>query len=188
MTGREGREKKTYLDHIRSDKANTTSPALRRVIKHIVNSDPLVARSQSVQLVLEQDILGVDIRKDEVDFGVVAARTTAHNRLCDLQHWGDARAAGDHTETLDHVGGVGHGALGAADFHLVPDLHLGEALADVACGVALDEEVKVAGGRVIGDGGVGAEDLFLGGGAGLGVGDGEGGGEGDVLAGWETED
>lgn len=60
-------------------------------------------------------------------------------------------------------------------------------LGDVARGVGFDQDVEVAGLVVAGDGGVGADDLFLDDFAG-GAGAGESGGEGDVLADGEAED
>lgn len=177
-----------HLDHISSDETNTAGPALWRVVENVVDPEALVLRGQVVQLLLAQDILRVDVCEDEIDLGPVPGGAAADDGLCDLQHGSDASAAGDHAETLDQVGLVGHGALGAPDLELVANLHLGQVLADVAGGVALDEQVEVAGGRVIGDWGVGAQNLLWGGDAGLGVGDWEGCGEGDVLAGWQAED
>ena len=71
----------------------------------------------------------------------------------------------------DHVGGIYHGALGAADLHSLADHEGSDVLADVAGGVRLDEEVEEAAVLVGGDRSIGADDF-------LAV---DGGSEGDVL-------
>lgn len=60
--------------------------------------------------------------------------------------------------------------------------------ADVASGVGLDEDIEVAGSSVVGNGGVGTENLLVGDDLSLGVLDGQGGSQGDVLADGQTED
>ena len=78
-----------------------------------------------------------------------------------------------------HVGGVDHGALGAADLEVVANLQGGQVLGDVTLGVGLDKQVEVASLIVGGNGGVGADNLL-----GLAF---DGGGERDVLTDGQTE-
>lgn len=131
-----------------------------------------------VDVLLEQDVLGVHVREDEVDFCPVACSAAALDSLDDLEHGRDAGSAGDHAEVAHEVGRVDHCALGAADLYGLSDLHRGDVLGDIAGGVRLDEEVDMAAVFIGGDGRVGADDFFA-------V---DGGGEGDVLADGEAED
>ena len=176
-------KRKTHLDHVRSDKANTTSPPGRGVVEHIVHTEAVILLLELVQLLLEQDILGVDVGKDQVHLGGVVTTvpgTVADDGLDDLQHGGDTSTSGDHTNVTAHVGGVDHGTLGTAHLHGVTDLQGGQVLGDVTLGVSLDEEVKVTGIFVGGNRSVGAQNLL-----GLAV---DVGGERDVLTDGETQD
>lgn len=175
--------RETYVDHLRSDIADTASPALRGLIQNVVDADTLVLLGEGVEVLLEENVLRGDVGKDEVDLGGVAGSAAADNGADDLEHRGDAGAAGNHAKVADHVGGVDKGALGAADANGLADDERGHHLGDVTLGVRLDEQVKVAGLVVAGDGGVGADNL-LGGAVGLG----EGCADGDVLADGEAED
>lgn len=173
----------TYLDHVGSHEANTAGPALGRVVQHVVHAETLILLGQLLELLLEQDVIRVDVGKDQVDLGGIVttvAGTVANDRLDDLQHGGDTRATGDHTNVPAHVGRVHHGTLGAAHLHGLSDLQLGQVLGDVALGVGLDEQVEVAGFIVRGDGSVRADNL-------LGLA-GDGGGKRDVLADGEAQD
>lgn len=138
---------------------------------------------QLVQLLLEQDVLGVNVGEQEVDLGGIVAAVTGtvtDDSLDDLEHGGDTGTTSDHTNVTAHVGSVDHGTLGAADLHGLADLESGQVLGDVTLGVSLDEQVEVTGLIVGGDRGVGADNLL-----GLAL---NGGGEGDVLTDGETED
>lgn len=175
--------RRTYLDHVRRHESYTTGPALGRVVQDIVDAETIVLLGQLVELLLEQDIVGVDVGEDQVDLGGVVttvAGTVANNSLDDLQHGGDTRATGDHTNVTAHIGSVHHGALGSAHLHGLADLQLAQVLGDVTLRVGLDEQVKVACLVVRGDGGVGADNL-------LGLA-GDGGGERDVLADGQAQD
>jgi hypothetical protein len=167
------------LDHVRGDESDAAVPLLGRVVQHIVHPKSVVLGRQRIQVVLEQDVLGVDIRKDQIDFGVVALSAATNDRLDDLQHGRDAGAAGNHAEVPNHVRGVDHGALGALDAHRLADLEGGDVLGDVAGGVRLDEQVEVALVLVRRDGRVRADHLLL-----LSV---DGGAERDVLPDGEAE-
>lgn len=60
--------------------------------------------------------------------------------------------------------------------------------ADVASGVALDEDIEVAGSSVVGNGSVRTQNLLVGDDVSLGVLDGQGGSQRDVLANGQAED
>lgn len=172
-----------YLNHIGSHEADTAGPALGRVVENVVDAESIVRLLQFLELVLEQDVLGVDVGEDQVNLGSVVATvagTVADDSLDNLQHGGDTSTTGDHTNVAAHVGGVDHGALGAADLHVVADLQLGEILGDVTLGVGLDEQIEVSGLIVGGDRGVRANNL-------LGL-TGDSSSERDVLANGEAED
>jgi hypothetical protein len=177
-----------YLDHVGSDETNTTSPALRGVVEDVVNSEATVLASHAVKFVLHENVLGVDVGEDQVNLSLVARSTATENSLGDLVHGGDTGTASDHSEAADHVGLVSHGTLGTLDLDGVTDLHLREMSADVAGGVALDENIEVAGGSVIGNGSVRTKNLLLSGDLSLGVLDRQGGSQRDVLANRQTED
>lgn len=172
----------TYGNHVGGDVADATGPALGRVVEDVVDADALVLGGERVEVLLEEDILRGDIGKDEVHLGLVALRTTTHNGADNLQHGGDARAAGNHAKVADHVGGVDERALGPADADGLADEQRGHHLGDVALRVGLDEQVKVAGLVVARDGRVGAHNL-LGGAVGLG----QRRADGDVLADGQAE-
>jgi len=178
----------TYLNHVRSHEANATSPAGRRVVEHVVHAEARVLTGELVQVLLQKNVLLVDVCEDEVDLGLISGSSASEDSLGDLQHGSDTGTASNHTEVPHHVGSVNHGALGALDLQLVADLESCEVTADVTGGVALDEQVDIAGLNIGGDGGVGAHDFLVGNGLGLGVLDIEVGGDRDVLANGQAED
>jgi hypothetical protein len=110
------------LDHIRSNEANAAGPSLGRVVKNVVYPDTRVLGCERVKVLLQQNVLGVDVGKDEVDLGGVAVCAATDDRLDDLEHGCDASATSDHTEVPDHVGGIDHCALGALHLHGLTDL------------------------------------------------------------------
>lgn len=173
----------SYRDHVGSDVANATSPALRRLVQYVVNPEALVLGREGVEVLLEQDILGRDVGEDEVDLGAVTRSAATDDGAHDLQHRGNSRAAGHHAEVADHVRGVDEGALGAPDADGLAHRQAGHVLADVAGGVGLDQQVEVAGLVVAADGGVGPHDLLA---AAVGLGD--VGADGDVLPDRQAED
>jgi hypothetical protein len=61
-----------YLDHVGSNKTNTTSPALRGVVEDVVNSEATVFTSHAVKFVLHENILGIDVGENQVDLSLVA--------------------------------------------------------------------------------------------------------------------
>lgn len=125
----------TYGNHFGSHVANTALPALRGLVQNIVNTDPLVLLDQSIEVLLEEDILGGNIGKDEIDPGEVTVVTTTDDGPDDLQHGGDTSAAGNHTKVLHHVRLVLEGALGTAHLDGLTDDEGSHVLGDVALGV-----------------------------------------------------
>jgi hypothetical protein len=178
----------SYLDHVSSHETNTASPALRRVVEHVVDAEARVFTGELVQVLSQENVLFVHVGENEVNLGLVAGRSASEDSLGDLQHRGDTSATSDHTKVPDHVGGVDHGTLGALDLHLVANVESCQVTADVAGRVALDEQVEVAGVDIGGYGGVGTNDLLVGDGLSLGILDVEVGGDRDVLADGQTED
>lgn len=171
----------TYLDHVRGDETDTTSPALRRVVEDVVDAETVVLLGQLLKLILHEDIVGVHVGEDQVDLGGVVSTVTgtvANDSLDDLVHGGDTSTTGDHTNVTAHVGSVHHGALGATDLHGLTNLQGSQVLGDVTLGVGLDKEIEVASLIVRGDGGVGADNLLTA----------NGGGKRDVLTDGETQD
>lgn len=166
------------LDHVCRNEAHAAVPLLRRVVEHVVHPELVVLGRNRIDVLLQQDILGVHVGEDQIDFSLVTCCASALDSLDDLQHGGDSGATSNHTEVTDEVGRVDHGTLGAAHLDRLSDLHRSDMLGDVSGGVGLDEEVDVAVVFVGGDGSVRADDF-------LAV---DGGGERDVLADREAED
>ena len=178
-----GEIERAYRDHVGGHVAHTAGPALGRVIQHVVYPKARVLLGQGVKVLLEKDVLLGDVGKDEVNLGLVAGGAAAYDSTHDLQHGGDASAAGDHAEVADHVGSVYEGALGPAEADGLTDDEGGHVTRDVALRVRLDEEVEVAGLVVARDWGVGTDDLLV-----RSFGLGKDGTDGDVLADGEAED
>lgn len=173
----------TYGDHFASDIANTASPALRWVVQDVVNANAAVLLDQSIKILAEQDILGGNVGKDQINFGLVASGTATDNGTDDLQHRGNAGTSGNHAEVANHVGRVDESTLGAADSDGLVHSQRSHELGDVALGVRLDQEIKITRLMVARDGRVRADNL-LGGAIGLG----KRSTNGDVLADRETKD
>lgn len=175
------------LNHLWSNKPNTTSPASRWVVKHVVNTETWVLLCKRIQVLAEENILLVNVGEEKVDLCLITSSASADNSTDNLQHWGNSGSASDHTKVANHVWGVNHGALWTLDLDLLADLESCKVLGDVAGWVGLDEQVEGAWLVVAGNRGVGAHD-FLGDGLAFFVGNWESGGDGDVLADREAED
>ena len=153
-------ERMTYSDHVASNVANTARPVLRWVVKDVVNANVGILVGESVKILLEQNVLSGDIGEDEVNLCPVTSSATTHNGADDLKHGGDTGTTSDHAKVADHVGLVDEGTLRALDTNSLANNQGGHVLGDVALGVALDQEIKVAGLMISGDGSVGAHDLL----------------------------
>lgn len=150
----------THGDHVSSNVANTASPALRRLVQNVVNSETAVLLGKSVEVLLEQDVLRRHVGEDEVNLGLVASRPSADDSPDDLEHGSDTSSAGNHTKVAHHVGSVDESALGALDLDRLADIEGGHHLGDVAGRVGLDQKINVARLVVAGDGGVGSNNLL----------------------------
>lgn len=177
-----GLREETYRDHVSSDIADTACPVRRRLVQHIVYPETLILGRERVQVLLEQDILGCDVGKDEVDLGPITGRTSTDDSANNLQHGRDASAASNHAEVAHQVGLVDKGALGTLDADCLAHGEAGHVLADVASGVRLDEQVEIARLVVAADRSIGAHDVL---GAAVWLLD--GGADGDVLANGKAE-
>lgn len=175
--------RRTNLDHIRGNEANTTCPARGRVVENIVDTESVIFLCQALQLILEQDILRVDVGEDQIHLGGVLTAIpgpVADNSLDNLQHGSDTCATRNHSNAAAHVGGVDEGALGTADLHVIADLQGCQVLGNVTLRVSFDEKVKIARVVVRRDGSVRAHNF-------LGLA-GDVCGEGDMLADRQTQD
>lgn len=124
-----------------------------------------------------------NIGKDQINLGLISGGPASDNGPHDLQHRGDSGTTGDHSEVPNHVGSVSESTLGAADTDGLAHNERSHVLGDVALGVGLDEDVKVARLVVTRHRSVRA-DNFLGGAIRLG----KLSTDGDVLADGEAED
>jgi hypothetical protein len=125
-------ERLPYLDHFGCDKANASTPALRWIVKNVVHPELGILLDKLVQILSQQDVLGVDIGKDEVDFSGITKLASTDDGTDDLQHGRDASATSDHAKSANHVGSVHHGTLGALDLHRLSNLEAGHVFGDVA--------------------------------------------------------
>lgn len=66
-----GSSRAVFTDHISRDKTHATGPASRSLVEHIVHVEVAVLRGELIQFLLEQNILLLDIGKNEVDNGLV---------------------------------------------------------------------------------------------------------------------
>jgi hypothetical protein len=149
-----------FVDHVGSNIANAASPALRRLVENVVHADTSILGSESVEILLEKNVLGANVGEDQVDLGLVTSGSAANDSTDDLKHGSDSSTASNHTKVSDHVGGVNEGALGATDLDGLANDERSHVLGDVALRVRLDQEVDVAGLVVTRDGGVRANNLL----------------------------
>lgn len=76
------RGRHVLLDHVSVHKADATGPSLRGIVKNVVDLELGVLLGEQVQLGLQQDVLVVNVGKDEVDLGLVLG--VLHNGTDDL--------------------------------------------------------------------------------------------------------
>lgn len=148
-----------------------------------MNTDLVVLLGQGVEVLLEQNILGSDVRKDEVDLSLVTSSAATDNGTDNLEHGCDTSTTSDHAKVTHHVGLVDEGTLGALDADSLTNDEGSHELGDVALRVALDQEIEVAGLVVAGDGSVGTHNLLK-----LAILLGEDSADGDMLTDGEAED
>ena len=70
------------LDHVSVHKADATGPSLGGIVKNVVDLELGVLLGKQVQLGLQQDVVLVNVGKDEVDLGLVLG--VLHNGTDDL--------------------------------------------------------------------------------------------------------
>lgn len=126
------------MDSLLGHKADTTSPALRRVVEEVVNAETVfVLAGKRVKLVLEQDVIRVNVGVDKVELSLVVR--VLECRANDLEARRQTGTASDHAKVSAKVGRVAHLTLGTLDRDGVADLELAEVLRDVALLVSLQE-------------------------------------------------
>lgn len=131
------------LDHVGRHEAHTTSPSGRRVVQDIVDLEIRISPRDLIDVILQQNVVGVDVGKDQVDLGFVASRATSLDGSDDLKHRSDTRSTCNHPNVLAHVWCVDHGAFWSTEFHRVPffqSVHMG---GDIALRVGLDHEIHI---------------------------------------------
>lgn len=148
-----------------------------------MDTDTGILSSQTIEILLEENILRGDVGEDQVDFGLVTGGAASDNSPHHLQHRGNTGSTGDHTEVTDHVRSIDESTLGPTDADGLANHEGGHVLGDVSLGVGLDEDIEEAGLVVTRDGSVGADNL-LGGAVGLD----NWGANGDVLADGKAKD
>lgn len=105
----------THVDHVGSNVANATSPALRRLVENVVDADTSVLGSESIEILLEKNVLGANVGENQVDLGLVSSSSATNDSTDDLEHGSDSGTTSNHTKVSDHVGGVNEGTLGTTD-------------------------------------------------------------------------
>lgn len=123
-------------------------------------TNAFVLLGEGIEILLEQNVLGGDVGKNEIDLGPVSIRTPAYNGSDDLQHGRDAGATCNHAKMANHVGRIDESALGATDTDRLTDRHRCHVFGDVALGIGLDQEVKVSGLVIAGDGRIRSDNLL----------------------------
>lgn len=150
----------TYVDHVGSDVANATGPTLRRLVKNVVHPDTSVLGSESVEVLLEKNVLGGNVGEDQVDFSLIASSSATNDSTDNLEHGGDSGTTSDHTKVSDHVGGVNESTFGTSDLDGLANSEGSHMLGDVASRVGFDQKVDMAGLVITGNGSVGADNLL----------------------------
>lgn len=131
-----GRVGELFLDGLLRHKAAAALPTLWRLVEEVVDTEALrVILGDAVKLLAQQNVVLLDIGVDEIDARLVLL--VLDHGANDLEHGGDARAAGNHANMPAQVGAVAHLALGALDLHAVADLELADVLGDVPLRVCL---------------------------------------------------
>jgi len=134
-------------------KTDTTVPATRGIIEHIVESEPFGVRlSQTVELISKQYIFMIDISINQIHPGPVL-RIFEYDTQ-DLIHGSDASATGNHAQTASEVVIVNKLPLGSFNTQLVAYFELANVSRDISFLIGLNEKVKVATIFMVADGGI----------------------------------
>ena len=148
-----------------------------------MHAEALVFGGESIEVLLEKDILGRNVGEDEVDLGGVTSGAATDDGAHNLQHGRDTSAASNHTKMPYHVRRVDEGTLGPLDADRLAHSERRHVLADIARGVRLDQKVEVARLVVTRDGRIRTYDLL-----GRAIGLLDRSADRDVLADGESED
>ena len=123
-------------DLIFTDEANATSPACRRVVKHVIDGEAVwMLGSKLIEFLLEQDVFFVHIGIDEAELGLVG--TVTERRTRNLKHGGNTRSTSDHTKVARKTLVVVELALGTLDTDVVANLEQRNVTRDVTLLVRL---------------------------------------------------
>lgn len=148
------------LQQLLGNEALALRPVLRRLVQNVESAEAVgVLVLEVFELLLEQDVVGGDVTKDKSHLGLVLG--VLEDGAGELVHGGDAGAAGDQGDVVVLVGLPGVLGDGALHLERLAGGHVVHVLGHDAAGVALDDEVEVAGLVLVGDGGVGADGGLL---------------------------
>lgn len=145
--------------------------------------DFVVFFGQGVEVFFEQNILGSDVCKDEVDFSFVISSVVMDNGMDNLEYGCDISIISDYVKVMYYVGFVDEGIFGVFDVDSLINDEGSYEFGDVVLRVVFDQEIEVVGLVVVGDGSVGMYNflkfvIFLG----------EDSVDGDMLIDGEVED
>lgn len=123
-------------DLVLADEADSTSPARRRVVKHVIHSEAVrMLGGQLVKLLLEQDIFFVYVGVNEAELRLVGMVTERRTR--NLYHGSNASSASNHTNVTRQASAVVKLALRTFDADMVANLEQGDVARDVTLLVCL---------------------------------------------------
>lgn len=148
------------LEELLGDEALALRPVLRGLVEDVKGAETVGELVlELLEFRLEQDIIGGDVAEDERDLGLVLG--VLEDGAGELVHGSDTGTTGDQGDVVVLVGlprVLGNGAL-----HLkrLAGSHAVHVLGHDAARVLLDDEVDVAGGILVGNGGVGTDGRLL---------------------------
>ena len=148
------------LEKLLGDNTLGTGPVLWGVVEGVEGAHTVGELVLKVlPFALEKDVLLGNIAEDESNLCVVVG--VLEDGAGELVHGGDAGAASNQSNVVVLV--LLPGVLGDGALHVEPlsGLHVVEVLGHGAARVLLDDEVEVADGVLVTDGGVGADDGLL---------------------------
>jgi len=144
------------LEELLGDEALALRPVLRGLVKDVEGTEAVgVLVLELLKLVLEDNVVGGDVTVDERNLGLVL--WVLEDSAGELVHGGDSGATSDQSDVVVLVGLPR--VLGDGSLHLkrLARCHVVHVLGHDSTGVPLDDEVKVAGSVLVGDGGVWAD-------------------------------
>jgi hypothetical protein len=125
------------FDMFFGNEANTTIPLRRRVVQDVIDGEAFrVLRGKLVKFLLQEDILMVNVGKDQAKLGAI--RRVLESSTDDLKHGCNTSATSDHTKFTGKGRAIGELALGTLNTNIVTDLEKAEVARNVALLVALE--------------------------------------------------